>query len=84
MKRIALLAPLALAACQQPRPVLILPPADLATCAAEPVAPAIPGKDQQAERDRLVFEYLLALRSAGADCRAKVNGLATWMKEAGE
>lgn len=84
MKRLALIAPLALAACQPAKPVLILPPAELATCAAEPVAPAIPGQDQQAERDRLVFEYLLALRAAGGDCRAKVNGLATWRREASQ
>lgn len=40
MKRTAALcAVLALAACGQPEPVLILPPAELATCADEPAAP---------------------------------------------
>lgn len=72
---------LTLAACGQPQPIRILPPASLASCAAEPEAPALPDRTEQAERDRLVLEYLLSLRSAGADCRAKVNGLATWMKE---
>lgn len=84
MKRLALLAPLALAACNQERPVLVLPPAELATCAAEPGAPSLPPLDQRAERDRLVLEYLLALRAAGGDCRSRVNALATWMKEAGK
>lgn len=73
-------APLALAACGQPEPVKILPPATLATCADQPVTPSLPGKDQQAERDRQTLEYLLALRAAYGDCRARVDGLAQWMK----
>ena len=84
MKPLALIAPLALAACQPAKPVLVLPPVSLTTCAPEPAAPALPGKDQQAERDRLILDYLLSLRAAGGDCRAKVNGLATWVKEAGQ
>lgn len=80
MKPLALLAPLALAACGQPQPMPILPPAELATCANEPTPPELPGKDQQAERDRLTLDFILNLRSAGNDCRSKVHGLATWME----
>ena len=32
----------------------------------------------QAERDRETFEYILAERSAGGDCRAKVKGIKAW------
>lgn len=83
MKQAYLMAPLALAACQ-PQPTLILPPAELSSCAAEPGAPSLLPEFTQAERDKIVLEYLLALRSAGGDCRARVNGLATWMKEAAQ
>ena len=73
----------ALAACGQPRPVIVLPPAELATCAEEPLAPDLPGRDQQDARDELVLSYVLDLRSAYGDCRARVDGLAAWVKEAG-
>lgn len=72
-------------ACQE-RSVLILPPADLATCADEPAAPEIPAattSEAQAVRDTAVLGYILALRAAGGDCRAKVKGLAEWRAEAG-
>lgn len=82
MKPIALLPLIALAACQQPRPVIIAPPAELATCAAMPDAPDLPAKDgtdaTQLVRDQLILEYVLALRTAHADCFAKVVGLARW------
>jgi hypothetical protein len=71
---------LALAACQQPRPVVVLPPAELATCAAMPTAPSLPvqSPETQRERDILILGYILALRTAHADCFAKVSGLARW------
>lgn len=69
-----------LAACQQPRPVVVLPPAELATCAAMPAPPSLPDQspETQRERDVLVLEYVLALREAWADCAGKVAGLARW------
>lgn len=80
MKTIALLPLIALAACQQPRPVVVLPPAELATCAAMPDAPSLPvqSPETQRERDELVLAYILELRTAWADCAAKVAGLAAW------
>jgi len=81
MARIAALyaAVLTLSACGQPeRVVLVKPPAHLTVCADEPVAPALPGRDQQAERDRLTLAYILALRSAWGDCAAKVAGIGAW------
>lgn len=72
-----------LTACGE-KPVLVLPPANLATCADEPLAPILPGRDQQDVRDSLTLEYILALRSAWGDCAAKVDGLRAWMDAAGE
>lgn len=87
MKRIAfatvVLLTLPAATCGQPRPTLILPPVSLTTCADEPPAPSLPGREQQVERDRLTLDYILGLRTAYGDCKAKVNGLASWRKEAG-
>lgn len=81
---IAYMLPLALAACGQPAPMPILPPASLATCADEPTPPLIADRDGTAEtqlvRDKATLEYILRLRGAGVDCRAKVHGLATWME----
>ncbi len=72
----------ALAACGQPRPVIIAPPAELATCADAPEAPELPAKDGtdavQMVRDQMILTFILALRSAYGDCRAKVDGLAAW------
>lgn len=86
MKRLAILAPLALAACGQPEPLLILPPASLAICADEPPAPDLPARDgaaaTQDRRDLLMRDGYLALRAAYGDCKAKVNALAAWRKEA--
>jgi hypothetical protein len=81
--RLAATIPLALAcvACA-PKPVLTLPPADLAVCADEPLAPDLPGREQQAQRDSLTLAYILALRSAWGDCRAKVDGLRAWRESA--
>jgi hypothetical protein len=77
------LSAMALGACG-PRPVRIaLPPADLTTCADEPVAPDLPGRDAQDERDRLTLDYVLGLRAAWGDCRAKVDGIKAWRDRAG-
>lgn len=78
--RLCLLIPLgmACAACGQSRVEMIKPPADLLTCAAEPQAPDLPGRDAQEERDRLTLDYLLSLRSAWGDCHSKVDGLRAW------
>jgi len=82
-----------LTACGQDRPVLILPAADLAECAMEPPAPELPPVDWssvatarpiQLQRDLATLSYILSLRSAWGDCRAKVGGLASWRAEAGE
>ncbi len=54
------------------------PPATLLTCADEPVAPELPGREFQAQRDAMTFDYLLALRSAWGDCFAKVAGVRAW------
>lgn len=69
----------ALAACGQPEPVRILPPANLATCAAAPAVPVLPAPG--IERDRATLALWLAEREAGADCRARVAGLKAWMEE---
>jgi hypothetical protein len=72
-------------------------PAELTSCADEPLAPALPprpnflGADfdpveadrRQAERDRLTLDYVLALRSWGGDCKAKVQGAKAWNERVG-
>lgn len=68
-------------ACARIEPVTVLPPVELTECADEPQAPELPGRDMQDERDTLVLEYILGLRSAWGDCKAKVDGLATWRAE---
>ena len=70
----------ALASCGQGRPALALPPAELATCKAEPETPELPAPG--VERDRIVFDYVLALRDAWGDCAAKVAGLKAWRETA--
>ncbi len=67
-----------LTACEPKRIEAIKPPANLLTCADEPVAPDLPPQEQQAERDRLTLEYLLGLRSGWGDCRSRVDGLRAW------
>lgn len=66
----------ALTACGQGRPVVTLPPANLTVCAGEPATPELPGPG--VERDKAVLDYVLALRSAWADCAAKVAGVHEW------
>jgi hypothetical protein len=63
-------------------PRLVLPPPELATCAGEPQAPALPERDGTNARDLLMLDYVLAWRSAWADCAGKVAGLNAWIKEA--
>lgn len=88
MRRLILLAPIALAACGNPQPVLIVPPADLATCADEPSPPVLPERDgteeTQRARDVLMLDGYLNLRTAYGDCKSKVNGLAAWIERAGQ
>ena len=83
-------ANLALAACGQPRPVVIAPPVELTTCAAEPQAPDLPTVDWssvetaqpvQRARDLAMLAYVLAWRTAHGDCAAKVAGLREWTNE---
>jgi len=78
---------LALAACGQPRPVIIAPPAELTSCAAEPQAPDLPAVDWssvetarpvQRARDIAMLQYVLAWRTAHGDCAAKIAGVKAW------
>lgn len=89
MLRMAAMIPFAalLTACGTERPRIVLPPAELATCMDEPAAPSLPAVDWfgdprpvQMQRDVMTLDYILALRSAGGDCRAKVKGLDAWRK----
>ena len=77
------LIPLAMAcaSCGQERPAIAKPPADLLVCADEPVAPDLPGRDEQARRDVMTLDYILALRSAWGDCFAKVAGVRAWAEK---
>lgn len=70
---------LALTGCE--RKVLAVatkPPANLLSCAGEPVPPSLPGRDQQDARDALMLDYALALRSAWGDCASKISGVRRW------
>lgn len=67
------------------RPVPL--PAELTACADEPAVPELPQVDWsslpaarplQLARDRLTLDFVLALRRAGADCRARVAGAKAW------
>ncbi len=88
MKPIALLPLIAIAACQQPRPAVVLPPLELTTCAEAPTPPSLPAKDgteaTQLVRDRLILEYILAWNTAHGDCAGKVAGLARWRESVGD
>jgi len=82
MRHLILPAIFALTACGNERPRIVKPPSDLQTCAAEPRAPVLPERDgsdaMQLERDRMVLDYILSLRSAYGDCLAKVVGIKAW------
>lgn len=78
-KWVLILLPVSLAACGQPERIeIVRPPASLTTCADEPLAPSLPDRDQQAERDALTLGYILDLRSAWGDCKSRVDGLRAW------
>ncbi len=72
---------MACASCGQERPAIAKPPADLLVCSNEPVAPDLPGRDEQARRDAMTLDYILALRSAWGDCFAKVAGVRAWAEK---
>lgn len=89
--RLALMIPLAMAcaACGTVRVETPKPPAHLLTCADDATPPDLAPvpwalgnlteiQRVQAERDRQTFEYILAERSAGGDCRSKVKGVRAW------
>ena len=82
MKRLIVLGALALTACGNERPRIVKPPAELQSCAVEPRAPVLPERDgtdaTQLRRDTMVLDYILALRSAWGDCRAKLDGVRAW------
>lgn len=80
MKRAAIITlALTLAACGQPTPIRLTPPAELLTCADAPAVPELPPPG--IERDKATLALWLAEREAGADCRAKVRGTAAWVDE---
>lgn len=67
-----------LGACGPQRIEIVKPPVALTECADEPQAPDLPAREEQAERDRLTLDYILGLRSAFGDCKAKVAGVKAW------
>ena len=75
---LTILSSLALTGCGQERPVVAKPPVALLECRDEPVAPDLPGRDQQDARDQMTLDYLLNLRSAWGDCSSKVSGVKAW------
>ena len=85
MKYLVILAPIALAACGQPEPIITLPPAELRSCIEMPGAPSLPAKDgteaTQLIRDQMTIDFILNLRTAYADCASKVMGLDAWSRE---
>ena len=91
MLQAAVTIPLALAcaSCGTGKVRLAPLPVELTKCADEPVAPDLPSREGfqlelvQAERDRLTLDYILALRSAWGDCKAKVDGAKAWNKSLG-
>ncbi len=74
-----ILCALALNGCAPKRIEALKPPADLLACADEPVAPSLPGRDEQARRDALTLDYVLAMRSAWGSCHAAVAGVRAWV-----
>ena len=52
------------------------PPAALLTCADEPEAPSLPAPG--IERDRIVLDFILALRGSYGDCKASVDAIRAW------
>lgn len=81
---VAGVASAALAACGQPKPLILTPPASLLSCAPAPEVPATLPAQSTPERDQATVALWLAEREAGADCRSKVSGVAAWVAEAGK
>lgn len=52
------------------------PPPELLTCAGEPLTPILPPPG--IERDRIVADWLLAMRAAFGDCSSKLAGIKAW------
>lgn len=74
----------ALAACGQPAPIILTPPASLLTCKAAPAIPETLPAQGTAERDKATVALWLAEREAGADCRSQLSGVARWVAEVGK
>ena len=70
-----------LASCGQERPAIAKPPLALLSCADEPVAPDLPPRGMQDQRDVMTLEYILGLRSAWGSCKAAVAGVKAWVDE---
>lgn len=79
-----ILSSLLLTGCAPQRLVLAAPPANLLECADEPLAPDLPGRDQQQLRDTLTADYILGLRSAWGSCHAAVAGVRAWAAGTGK
>ena len=71
----------ALTGCGQERPAIAKPPLALLSCADEPVAPDLPPRGMQDQRDVMTLEYILGLRSAWGSCKAAVAGVKAWVDE---
>jgi hypothetical protein len=68
----------ALTACGPTRIETVKPPIALTECADEPLAPNLPGRNMQEERDSMTLAYIIALRTAYGDCKADVVALKEW------
>lgn len=78
MKPLALIAPLALAACSPARPVILTPPEHLLRCADAPAVPESLPPQGTIERERATVKMWLDEREAGADCRGRLNAVREW------
>jgi len=67
-----------LASCGQERPAIAKPPLALLSCADEPVAPDLPPRTFQDQRDLMMLDYVLSWRTAWGDCSAKLVGVKAW------
>lgn len=73
-----------LAACGQPEPLILTPPASLLTCKPAPAIPTELPAQGTAERDAATVALWLAEREAGNDCRSNLAGVKAWVAEAGK
>jgi hypothetical protein len=79
MRKLIILAPLAVAACGEPIRVGALPvPPHLLTCADEPPVPAQPSAD---ERDGVIARYIVSLRDAGQSCRDNLAAVKVYVDQ---